>query len=183
MLASIVPLVLLAVSAQNALPAHCNGKVTVRREVHDMNADDIKIYKETIRAAITTPDPALEGMSIWKAAASLHYVNAGHIHGGAEFFFWHRMFLATIEQKLQAINPKFYFPYWDSDLEYKHSQWTKSLALQISNLDDTIIKNNRNPSSSDMPSGEMWSNLFQRSMKGNGFVDYSEDAEALHGNL
>ncbi len=106
-------IVLSIISASASVLAATNScsKVTVRKEIHDMTAQEIATFKSTIRLAITTKDPDVPSKSIWQAAADLHLANSFAIHNGAAFFYWHRMFLVTMEQKLQKLNKDFFFPY------------------------------------------------------------------------
>jgi tyrosinase len=157
-------------------------KVTTRYEVHDMTDADVKVYKDTIRKALTTADPDVPNMSIWEAAANLHNTAAADIHNSAAFLFWHRLFVSTVEKKLQAINPDFYFPYWDSSREWNRYQ--NSRALKITDMSDTILALNRAPSNSRLPAPETLAYHFQTSISsGQGFDYYYRALEVIHGNL
>ena len=143
-------------------------KVTTRYEVHDMTEADIKIFRETIRTASTTPDPDSPNMSIWEAGVKLHESSTREIHVDGTFFYWHRLFLRSMEEKLQEINPQFYFPYWDSSKEWNTFQ--NSLALKITDMSDTNLGIKRDVSNGVLPSPESFANHFQNSINtGEGF--------------
>ena len=187
MLFSNIVLALISLSATPSLAASTTcSKVTVRKEVHDMSDREVEIFKDTIRRAITTKDSDVPSKSIWQAAADLHNANARIIHNNAAFFFWHRMFLVTMERKLQKLNPDFYFPYWDTSGEYKNGEWQKSIAISMTDLSDTAVKTNRDLQHYDQVSPSEWSQLLQESVRnGKGFQYFapSPQAELLHGTL
>ena len=84
-----------------AVSQNC-AKQTVRKEVHDMTPEEIQIFKDTIRQAINTPDTRNPNTNIWQFAANAHNQLNLRIHGGASFFYWHRMFLVYMERRLQS---------------------------------------------------------------------------------
>lgn len=93
------------------------------------------------------------------------------------------MFTYTVEKKLQKLNPNFYFPYWDSRAEYKNGQWQNSMAISMTDLSDTIIKNNRNLQPKDLVSSSQWSSILQKSINNQqGFLFWAPapQAELLH---
>lgn len=161
------------------------AKITVRKEgtnlmqyfktynlisittVHDMTAAEVRVYRDTIRMAIRTPDPDVRGSSIWQAAADLHNANAAIIHNGAPFLYWHRLFLWSMEQKLQRLNPDFFFPYWDTSVnnEYLAGRWSQSVAITMSDISDTSIQNNRRlNANTDQVSPSQWRAVLQQSI-------------------
>ena len=164
-----------------AVFAQCT-KVTTRYEIHSMPQEHIKTYRDTIREALRRPDPQNPGLSIWEAAASFHSTVSDDIHNSPAFFFWHRLFLWSVEQKLQAINPDFYFPYWDSSREWNTYQ--NSIALKITDMSDTSLKLDRAFSNGQIPASEIYANHFQTSVKTRqGFGYYYGAVEVVHGYL
>jgi Common central domain of tyrosinase len=155
-------------------------KVTTRYEVHDMTEADIKIFRETITIALTTPDPDSPNMSIWEAGANFHNTVATDIHNTAAFLFWHRLFLSSVEKKLQAINPDFYFPYWDSSREW--NTYKNSRALRITDLPGLSL--NRDLSRNRLTAPETLAFHFQTSISnGQGFEYYHRALEVVHGTV
>ena len=151
-----------------------------------MSLEDVQVFRSTIRQAINTPDPDKPSASIWQNAAEIHYTLADEIHNGATFFYWHRMFLSSIESKLQALNPKFYFPYWQASAEYQNGKWQESIAVALTDLSDTRNPPKRDLQSRDLISPEQWSDLVQRSIEnkqGFNFFAPAPQGEFIHGVL
>ena len=149
--------------------AQCE-RITTRKEVHDLSPKEIEVYRSTIRQAMKTSDPYNPSLNMWEASAKFHEELAGLIHKGAEFFYWwdfiiriliiwyrHRAFLYFVEKKLQTLNPEFAFPYWDSSKEFRNSEWSKSIALQISDVSD-VLDTRRNLEPYDVTLPEQWTN-------------------------
>ncbi len=78
-----------------------------------MTAADWQTYTSTIQAAKLIMDPT-SNLSVWETAAKFHADNEAQIHWTCAFFFWHRYYLIETEQKLQKINPDFFFPWWNT---------------------------------------------------------------------
>lgn len=57
-------------------------------------------------------DHDAEGLSTLDKFTKMHLDNVRNAHGNAHFFPWHRMFLASLEQKLQQIDHRITIPYW-----------------------------------------------------------------------
>ena len=93
------------------------GRITVRKEMHDLTDQEWEIYTTTIRAAAQMPGTT-GGRTVWEEFAQFHISMAQEIHGNCQFLPWHRMFLSYAERRLQQINPNFAFFYWDSAREW-----------------------------------------------------------------
>ena len=151
-----------------------------------MSPEDVQVFRSTIRQAINTPDPDKPSSSIWQSAADMHLELASVIHNGATFFFWHRMFLSSIEKKLQALNPKFYFPYWQAANEFQSGRWQNSVAMSLTDLTDTSVRTNRNLQNRNLISPAEWADLIQQSIsnrQGFNFFAPAPQAELVHGTL
>ena len=151
-----------------------------------MSPEDVQVFRSTIRQAINTPDPDKPSTSIWQNAADMHSSIASEIHNGATFFFWHRIFLSSIEKKLQTLNPKFYFPYWQAANEFQSGRWQNSVAMSLTDLTDTSVKTDRDLQNMDLISPAEWADLIQQSiLNRQGFNHFapSPQAELLHGTL
>lgn len=175
---------LLLVQASQQQQQQC-ARITIRKEVNDLTAQEQQVYRETIRQAMRTPDPQQPQFSIWEAAAQLHNSQSGSIHGGGEFFFWHRFFLKTVEVKLQVLNEAFSFPYWNTSNEYAASTWHNSLALSLSDVSD-VLDTRRKLEPYDMTIQQQWTNLLDQSIAtGQGFNYWAPNpqAEYNHGTL
>ena len=161
------------------------ARITIRKEVNDLNPQEQQVYRDTIRQAMRTPDPQQPQFSIWEAAAQLHNSQSGSIHGGGEFFFWHRYFLKTVEVKLQSLNDAFSFPYWNTSNEYAASQWHNSRALSLSDVSD-VLDTRRKLEPYDMTIQQQWTNLLDQSIAtGQGYNYWAPNpqAEYNHGTL
>ncbi|KAJ2998111.1 hypothetical protein HDV02_004788 [Globomyces sp. JEL0801] len=172
------------------------GKVTYRKEVSDMTAQEWKVFVDTIRTA--------NNRGIWIAAANTHSSMNPQIHWNCNFYFWHRRFLLDIEKKLQAINPAFFFPWWDSPTTVnsvsRAALWnhigTFGTPVRNNPFGASILRtddNSNQPLIRDIPSLEylngqlpaqtLYDSYTQQSLRRGGFSYWSQRSEATHGVL
>ena len=78
---------------------------------------------DTIEQAVKKIDPTTN-ISIWETGMLKHMEIGHQIHGTPMFGYAHRYFLKWFETRLQTINPKFSFFYWDSSKEF--DKWSSS---------------------------------------------------------
>lgn len=174
------------------------SKVTVRKEVNDLTDAEWDTFISTIQQAQTQRDPNT-GLTLWEQAADLHNSLSGSIHWNCVFFFWHRLFLQQMEQKLQEINPNFFFPYWDSSREWDRAD--ESIVFQrvgrngmpVSNdifngaaligSKNTPLRRDYSSLNGKLVALETYNDLFTQSLTNGGFEKWSQDAELSHGVL
>jgi hypothetical protein len=163
---------------------------------------DWKVYLETIAEAARRRDNET-GYSIWEAGTLQHQQVVRAAHGNPLFLFYHRQLLRWMERKLQTINPRFAFFYWDSAREF--NLWTQSkiwtrLGTARSNLPmrdgplhdvyfnftgDYLMRNWTFPNAQgNPPSVEFYNQLYQDTLrKPNGLEAYTTEVEWAHGTL
>lgn len=55
----------------------------------------------------------------YDALANLHQgMIVTSAHGGPNFFGWHRIYLALVEEAIRRVNPRLSIPYWDSSMDF-----------------------------------------------------------------
>jgi hypothetical protein len=144
-------------------------EVTVRKSVDDLTEAEWRVFLDTIRIA--------QQNGVWEEAAQLHFKFAHSTHGGAQFHFWHRVFLRTVEEQLQKINPRFTFPYFDSSLY--HNTWTEHAIVKR-----TMGYSHREMNPSYKAYGKaQFAELFATSMAQNGFASWGALSEAYHSRI
>jgi tyrosinase len=192
----LLSLFLVTVSAQQCT------KIVTRKEVTTLTAAEWDTFVSTIQRAQTTRDTEFPNLSVWEAAAHVHNLASREIHWTCLFFPWHRAFLASMEQKLQKLNPSFSFPYFDSGRVATSASssiiWSKIGANYGSPVRGDIfggrrlnggyniaIRREAGASLNQQVSTVLYSNLLQRSLtSGNrGFSDWAQNMEIYHGNL
>ena len=149
----------------------------------------------TIEKAAMTIEPGANH-TIWELGLVKHKELSVQMHGGNPMFgYAHRMFLRWFEEKLQQINPKFAFFYWDSGNEF--STWSKSKIwnylgsqqgkVQIKGFNGTVFSSLNNSqlqrqciTSKNPPPSEYYVELWEKS-KDKGYSDYSKQLEYAHG--
>jgi Common central domain of tyrosinase len=165
-----------------------------------MSPDEWKVFHDTIALAQTQIDLDYPGkLSVWEAGADLHNKLADEIHWACQFFPWHRLFLTSMERKLQKINPKFYFPWWNSAAVWDKPEsapiW-KYVGTNGNSVNGDIFGGkplhegtSNNPLRRDytslagLPAQEVFSAIYQKSLKKGGFKEWSQDMEVQHGYL
>ncbi|RKO88938.1 hypothetical protein BDK51DRAFT_37982 [Blyttiomyces helicus] len=171
--------------------AHCNGDVVVRKAIQDLSADEWSVYTSTIQQAM--------GSGLWQTFADLHNAQANYIHGQTSIFlFWHRQFLKWSEQKLQEIEPDFYWPYWPVDRSWAAEQWSNDPVWRImgKTVDQGFVArhtfNHADSTTgpllravdwtSDLPSSQQYAAAYANAItSGEGFRSYSDTVQAFHG--
>jgi hypothetical protein len=144
-------------------------QVTVRKSVDDLTEAEWKVFLDTIRTA--------QQQGIWEEAAQLHLKHSGSTHGGAQFHFWHRVFLRTVEEQLQKINPQFSFPYFDSSLY--HDSWLNHPIVKR-----TMGYSERSVNPTYKAYGKVqFAELFAVSMAQDGFAAWGALSEAYHSRI
>ncbi|ORX91113.1 Di-copper centre-containing protein, partial [Basidiobolus meristosporus CBS 931.73] len=84
------------------------SKVTIRKEVRQMSAQEWDDFVNAIKRLHTGPPP-----TIYDKFVDIHLQSVPVAHAIPAFFPWHRMFVKAFEQQLQQINPNIAIPYWD----------------------------------------------------------------------
>lgn len=110
-------------ATQNDKPSKSSGSVVLRKNIADIPVDDpeIKLFKEAVailkkRSEVSPLDP-----SGWQAHGMLHAtfcatsIYANQVHYNWYVWPWHRLYLWSMEQKLQKAvsEPKLALHYWD----------------------------------------------------------------------
>lgn len=158
----------------------------------DLTDEQWVIFQDTIRLAANTTDPESPvGRSIWEHAAVMHTQLQAGIHWSANFLFFHRMFVTMVERKLQKLNPKFAFPYWDSSAAWDRARDAPVLAkVDPAHLfDGKVFECAKSPvyrtfeSQSTLPTTEFYGELYTNSLQAGGFEEWSRQIEIAHGSL
>ncbi|KAJ3278530.1 hypothetical protein HK104_002251 [Borealophlyctis nickersoniae] len=123
--------------------ARC-AKVDVRKEQHDLTADEWTHWMNGIRGAasdyttsyidLTKLDAdllasyqnatATKPFSVWEQIAWIHQKYYTSIHGGPIFHVWHRHLLRDVETFIQKhYEPEFKFHYWATHMQYNPPDW------------------------------------------------------------
>ena len=169
-------------------------------EYQDMTAQDWQIYSSTITAANNLLDPDT-GLSIWESAAYLHNWVSMDIHGTCQFFFWHRYFLREVEKKLQTIDPRFSFFYFDHSRVYNQiatsAIWThigkhsKNRAMNsgifsgvpFETTEDFLFRSTDFDRMNQVHDPAFWAELEKSSIERRDISYWYEVAEVAHGNF
>ncbi|KAI8896089.1 hypothetical protein BC833DRAFT_118895 [Globomyces pollinis-pini] len=182
----------------SAVVANQCAKITYRKEINDLTEAEWEVYQSTILKA--TKIKNANGLSIWEQAASNHNQLHLEIHNNCRFFYWHRQFITDVERQLQAINPQFFFPYWDSPTVYNQVDqskiWSK-IGRNGSPIQGDMFKNAAlyengmyRPLTRDftslngqLPSAQTYADVFQQSLANGGYSLWSDRMELWHGSL
>jgi hypothetical protein len=143
-------------------------------------------YLDTIAQAQTLPHPKNETLSIWEYYAQMHFNHQTEIHGTAEFFPWHRLFVTAVERDLQRINPNFTFPYFDSGKSPKSWAESKFVTRTAQISSPREFRRYQDGSVYESQPEDSWlarldDSIFQ-GLEG-GFFSWSTEAELLHGTM
>ncbi|KAJ2995444.1 hypothetical protein HDV02_000778 [Globomyces sp. JEL0801] len=171
-------------------------RITYRKEVSDVTPDEWKIYLDTIKEA--------KRRGIWIEAANLHNRLNPQIHWNCVFFFWHRAFLSDMEKKLQAINPNFFFPYWDSPTVTNQVDrspiWSQigtvgnpvagnpfgnDILATDNGANQRLVRDIPSVSSLNgkLPNQQLYDQYTSDSLRNGGFAYWAERMEVTHGTL
>jgi hypothetical protein len=160
---------------------HCANGLLVRKEFSSLNETELEIFFTTIQAAMETPHPTNQTMSIWESFAQRHKSLGSLVHGNSNFFFFHRLFLIDLEIELKKLNSTFQLPYFNSGLVFEN--WQNSSTIVLTGERFQI---QRNFKTGVTFSPVFWNEALFKSTneaERKGFFEWTKQAENFHGSI
>jgi hypothetical protein len=171
--------VLIAASVLALNPSGKCETITYRKDWDTLTAAEKNVFTTTIKTAMATKvDPKdKNSISIWEEKAQFHNTLFKGIHGGGDFYPFHRLFLLETELMLKKINPKFSWPVFNAAKNSKN--WFDTDFIKYSS---TNFKTNRDIKREAIDGDFIFDEILEKS-KHEGFAYWSMAAEEVHGSL